>query len=89
MKFSEEFEGKPNLMAIITRSYLADPRGTENDLIALGETELVASLKIDYQVGRMAENYATLTGKRVLSEPIGLSLGGGVMSPYRPSRHDG
>lgn len=69
------------MLAIIVRSYLADPQATECELIAEGEAQLATELKVDYQVGRMAENYATLTGKRVLSEPVGLSLGGGLMSP--------
>lgn len=61
------------LMNIITRSYLADPEGTERDLNDTrneGLTELITGLRVDHQAGRLAENYAMLTGKRVLSMQI-------------------
>lgn len=66
---------------IIERAYLVDQGATERDLIEAGMADMVHQLKIDYAAGRLQENFATLTGKRVVVESIGVTCAGGVLKP--------
>lgn len=66
---------------IIERSYLVDPAATERELIEAGLAYRIHQLKIDYAAGRLQENFATLTGKRVVVESIGVTCAGGVLKP--------
>ena len=76
-------------MNIIIRSYLVDPEATERDLLATGNAALACQLKADYQVGRLQDNFETLTGKKVEVHviPKTQTVGGAVMSPSEESRH--
>lgn len=69
------------LRNIIERSYLVDQDATERELIDMGFDHMVHELKIDYAAGRLQENFATLTGKRVVVESIGATCAGSVMTP--------
>lgn len=45
----------PDWRSAIERNYQADPRRTHSELISRGLWTIAAQLKIDYQVGRLAE----------------------------------
>lgn len=65
---------------MIERSYLVDPKGTEDDLYQMNKGELAAQLRVDYESGRLRENFETLSRRRIIVEPVPSTFAGGVMS---------
>lgn len=75
-----------NLLDIVTRSYLVDPDRTDMDLRAMDKGDLASTLRIDYETGRLSENFETLTEKRVVMLPLVKgALAGAVMESTAPN----
>lgn len=73
---------------IITRSYLVDPKATDRELREMGEDGLAIQMRVDYENGRLAQNYETLTGQRITVTQAHETMAGAVVSPAKHTRQE-
>lgn len=76
---------------ILVRSFLVDPTGTEMDLRAAGRGDVATMMMHDYRIGRLAENYAHMTGNVVSVTKAAATMAGALIDSSAPkdSREQG
>lgn len=71
---------------ILARSFLVDPTATELDLRQQGRGDVATMMMHDYRAGRLAENYAHMTGKVVSVTRASATMAGAVIDTAAPKQ---